>query len=100
MASSSYKRSHVRRCWQRLLDASVPLPQELVQAQKGGAKHAQQTPPPPWQRNNVAAAPDDVGAGQLASGPAKAAKGRRRTAMHKDGELPLAHAGPVTAGHL
>ena len=75
-----------QHCLQRLLDTSVPLPQELIQAQKGLPKQAQQAVQPSVQRDDAVAAQHNFGAGQEARGPAKAAKTRRRVAMHDSGE--------------
>ncbi|CAL5222557.1 g4938 [Coccomyxa viridis] len=70
----------------RLLDASVPLPQELIQAQKGLAKQAQRTPLPLRPREDAAAADqENSGAGQAGRGPAKAVKTRHRMAMQDSG---------------
>ena len=94
MACISKQKVHILHGLQRLLDASVPLPQELIQAQKGLAKQAQRTPLPLRPREDAAAADqENSGAGQAGRGPAKAVKTRHRMAMQDSGE-PVCAASP------
>ena len=86
MARISKHEVHILRGLQRLLDASIPLPQELLQAQKGPPKQAQRTPPQSRPRDDAAAEQENSGAGQPGRGPAKAAKTRHRMAMHGSGK--------------
>ena len=87
--SSSRVAAHIQHRMQRLLDASVPLPQELIQAQKGLPKQVLQAPSP-RQRDEAAADQENSHAGQAARGPARAANTRQYKAMHDAGEAHFA----------
>ena len=80
------RNTHILCGSQRLLDASIPLPQELMQAQKGLPKQAQRTPLLSRPRDDAAPEQENSGAGQAGRGPAKAAKTRHRMAMQDSGE--------------
>lgn len=106
--SSSRLNAHILHRMQRLLDASVPLPQELIQAQKGQPEQVLQAPAS-RQHRDAAGEEENAGAGQAAMGPARAAKTRQSKAMHDSGEphcaaplpvTPLLQATPAACMHL